>query len=157
MSGRTVSSPLQYRPRSRTNAIILHDSHSAPAIINGEDFLCLRGRSMGLLTCGYHFIVDRDGQVVECRKHSVMGTHCPGRNHDSIGVCLMGGLSAEGLPEDNILAGQWKSLRTLVAGIRGLYGPIPVIGHSEVQHLRDGRVCPCVPPKEISSLNDRHA
>ncbi len=147
-------SPLKYRPRRTTNAIILHDSHTRPSVIHGEHFLKMQGRVMGLLYTGYHFIVDRDGQVVACRKHDVMGSHCPGRNHDTIGVCLMGGLSEDGTDEDNILADQWVALRTLVAGIRGLYGYLPVLGHGEVQKLHD-RTCPCVAPDEIRSLNTR--
>lgn len=143
---------LTYRPRKATNAIVLHDSHTPPSVISGEDHLTIQGRIKGLLSVGYHFIIDRDGQVQECRPHATMGSHCPGRNHDTIGVCLMGGLSDAGDQEDNILAQQLVALRTLVMGIRGLYGgSVPILGHGEVQNPHD-RACPCVDMKEIRAV-----
>ena len=39
---------------------------------------------------GYHFIVEYDGTVVQCRDLNEEGIHCKGQNFNSIGVCFMG-------------------------------------------------------------------
>ncbi len=39
---------------------------------------------------GYHFVIEWDGLVVQCRGLDEEGAHCYGQNSTSIGVCFMG-------------------------------------------------------------------
>lgn len=39
---------------------------------------------------GYHYIINWDGTVEQCRAHDEEGIHCKGQNFSSIGVCFMG-------------------------------------------------------------------
>ena len=39
---------------------------------------------------GYHYIIEWDGNTVQCRDHDEEGIHCRGQNFSSIGVCFMG-------------------------------------------------------------------
>ena len=39
---------------------------------------------------GYHFVIEYDGTVVQCRALDEEGIHCKGQNLSSIGVCFMG-------------------------------------------------------------------
>lgn len=39
---------------------------------------------------GYHFVIEWDGKVVQCRALDEEGAHCYGQNSTSIGVCFMG-------------------------------------------------------------------
>jgi N-acetylmuramoyl-L-alanine amidase len=40
---------------------------------------------------GYHYLIDRDGQVARGRALEVVGAHVGGHNANSIGICLVGG------------------------------------------------------------------
>lgn len=39
---------------------------------------------------GYHFIIEKDGKVVQCRDITEEGAHCIGQNLTSIGICFAG-------------------------------------------------------------------
>ena len=39
---------------------------------------------------GYHYVIEWDGKIVQCRDHSEEGAHAVGMNKSSIGVCFMG-------------------------------------------------------------------
>lgn len=139
-------SHIKYKPRTSTTRIILHDSHTAP----GERWHPEArdgGLKMGLLGIGYHFIIERDGGPIETRKRDLIGTHTPGHNMDSIGVCLVGGRShRNGDHENNFTDGQIVTLFQLVLKLREQFGPIPLLGHTEVQKYRNRNLpnCPCL-------------
>jgi hypothetical protein len=39
---------------------------------------------------GYHYFIDRQGNITQTREHSEEGAHCIGMNRSSIGVCFAG-------------------------------------------------------------------
>lgn len=144
-----MSGDLAYRPRRCTTAIVLHDTHTPASLNASHPFLLVHGRSLGLLTVGYHFVIERDGFVQSYRGDNLVGSHTPGRNHDTVGIALMGGLGVDGEPEDNFTADQTYSLKHLVRGIRFNYGEIPLLGHGELHHRAK---CPCVDMEEVRGL-----
>lgn len=84
---------LTFKLRLKTTRVILHASHTPPSQSNIQAFLGVRGRTMGLLDVGYHYIIPRTGMALPCRPHNVQGAHIRGKaNRDSIGVCLAGGV-----------------------------------------------------------------
>jgi N-acetyl-anhydromuramyl-L-alanine amidase AmpD len=109
---------------------------------------------MGLLDIGYHYIIGRNGQIKACRPEHVMGSHAPGLNHESIGVCLMGGEGEDGRPVDNFTLAQREALSVLLLLLRSRYHA-KVTGHSEVQRLRTKqgakRQCPMIDMNEVRS------
>ncbi|KAB2662758.1 hypothetical protein F9K91_21215 [Brucella tritici] len=138
-----MTSQLKYKPRDETNRIVIHDSHTSPDITALEDVprwteLANEGSlKMGLLSIGYHFIIERDGETVECRKRELIGSHAPGHNMDSIGICLVGGRAADGInPEDNFTAAQKHSLMVLIRDLKEQFGPLEIFGHTEIQRYR---------------------
>jgi len=147
-------SQIKYKARTATTRIILHDSHTVP----GEPWKALArdgGLKMGLLGIGYHFIIERDGGPIETRERHLIGTHTPGHNMDSIGVCLVGGrdhfpMSGGFQPSlehtDNFTLEQRHALFDLVLELRATFGPIPLLGHTEVQKYRNRNLppCPCI-------------
>lgn len=139
-----------YRPRRRTRYLILHDSHTQPDIASAEAHLRWQGRQMGLLDIGYHYIVERDGAVVETRPMYAMGSHTPGFNHESVGVCLIGGRNLGGVVEDNFTGAQRESLAWLLAAIKDTHGPVSLVGHTELQRFRK-HPHPC-PPIDMDAL-----
>lgn len=43
---------------------------------------------------GYHYVIEWDGKVVQCRDEREEGAHCVGMNKSSIGICFMGNFDA---------------------------------------------------------------
>lgn len=39
---------------------------------------------------GYHYVIEKDGSVIQARKDAEIGAHDTGENMDSIGICLVG-------------------------------------------------------------------
>ncbi len=144
------SSLIKYKPRAETKRIIIHDSHTEPQIEHVEDISrwhidaregALR---MGLLSIGYHYIIERGGETVAGRPEELIGSHTPGHNMDSIGVCLVGGRE-HGVDGgvDNFTRGQRKALLRLIQQLYTKYGPLKIKGHSEVQRYRNRNLPPC--------------
>ncbi|CAE7866145.1 unnamed protein product, partial [Symbiodinium necroappetens] len=111
-----------------------------------------QGLKMGLLDIGYHFIIERDATVVETRDRHLIGTHTPGHNLDSIGICLVGGreLGMEG-GVNNFLKVQLDTLFDLIFNLRTEFGFLKLVGHSEVQKYRN-RMLPDCPALEMDDL-----
>jgi len=47
-------------------------------------------RAKGWADVGYHYVVRKNGGIEIGRDLSLVGAHCLGRNHDSVGVCITG-------------------------------------------------------------------
>jgi N-acetylmuramoyl-L-alanine amidase len=62
---------------------------------------------------GYHYIIKRDGKVETGRSIAKIGSHCKGRNKNSIGICLVGGVE-NNKPFDNFTKEQFESLKELL-------------------------------------------
>jgi N-acetylmuramoyl-L-alanine amidase len=131
-----------YRERSSTSLIVIHDSHGTPpsdpagAAGAGAQWLLVQGRQRGLLSVGYHFIVGRDGGLVACRPVGSVGSHAPGHNHRSVGVCLIGGASGA----SDFTHMQMLTTRILLADLVERYSlELPaIVGHSELYRSRPG-------------------
>jgi hypothetical protein len=65
-----------------------------------EDFnthdLERRDRQFGYFGLSYHYVIERDGKIVEGRPHNVPSPHDEG-----IAICLIGGADKDGGPYDN--------------------------------------------------------
>lgn len=142
-----------FKKRTETREIILHDSHTTPDLERAVSWVKWQGRKMGLLESGYHFIIDRDGSKTEARPMALIGAACPGYDLHAIHVCLIGGLRAVDLgadgyhaqAEDNFTDAQRETLFGLVRALRGFYGPLPLMGHSEARRhhtTEQGGMCP---------------
>lgn len=155
-----MTSLLKYKPRTETRRIILHDSHTVPEIQEVMDvprWACLAedgALKMGLMSTGYHFILERDGAVVSCRDRHLIGSHTPGHNMDSIGICLVGGreeLAGPGV--DNFTEPQRRHLLGLCHELRLQFPGLILQGHTEVQRYRRRDHPPC-PPLDMDLLRE---
>lgn len=52
-------------------------------------------RSRGFAQIGYHYVVYLDGTIHQGRPVEIAGAHCKGHNANSIGVCYIGGCTAD--------------------------------------------------------------
>ncbi len=89
---------------------------------------------------GYHYVIYRDGSVHIGRNVEVMGAHCAGHNATSIGICYIGGMSADNkTPKDTRTPAQKAALRDLVELLKTEYPTATLHGHREFAR----KACPC--------------
>jgi N-acetyl-anhydromuramyl-L-alanine amidase AmpD len=89
---------------------------------------------------GYHWVIRRDGEVEAGRPESRAGAHAAGHNHDSIGICLVGGLNESGKPAPSFEPVQLDVLKALLERMRLLYPQAEVQGHRDLPGVR--KACP---------------
>lgn len=113
-------------------------------------------RQKGWLMIGYHFVIRRDGTIERGRPIDMAGAHVEGHNHESIGICMVGGVKqvpdADGKddpdgpqwdlePENNFTEDQFQSLAQLVLELRNKgYGAATVQGHRDFPGVT--KACP---------------
>ncbi len=96
---------------------------------------------------GYHFVIDLDGMIEVGRKESLIGSHCRGENHDSIGICLIG--------VDAFGPVQMESLEKLVHSLLNKYGLMTedVSCHYEWPSAKaQGKTCPNIKAEFLRDL-----
>lgn len=95
-------------------SIILHCS----ATKEGKDFTVADidkwHKARGFNCIGYHYVIYRDGSVHEGRDVDKIGAHTTGQNANSIGICYIGGVDANGKAKDTRTPEQKKALVKLV-------------------------------------------
>lgn len=97
-------------------------------------------KDRGWSAIGYHYIIDRDGEVAIGRPETVEGAHAKGHNKGSIGICLIGGHgSSENDPfEKNFTIKQMTKLLQLIDEIKSRADIAQIRGHNEVA----AKACP---------------
>ena len=97
-------------------------------------------RSLGWIGCGYHYVIPTDGTIEAGRPEEMVGAHCRNHNRHSIGVCYIGGLSADGQPADTRTEAQRIALRKLLTDLHRRYPQALIVGHRD---LNLHKACPC--------------
>lgn len=111
-------------------------------------------RDKGWRKIGYHYVIRRSGEVQQGRQEHEAGAHVAGHNAKSIGICMVGGLAADGkTPQENYTAAQYDALGELLDDLTYRFPRAKVLGHRDLSPDRngDGRVserewlkaCPC--------------
>lgn len=91
-------------------------------------------KAQGWSDIGYHYVILLDGTVQKGRPISQPGAHCKGMNARSIGICYIGGLSADGkTPKDTRTTAQKAAMHALVERLAAQYGLTAdqIHGHNE--------------------------
>lgn len=83
---------------------------------------------LGVSTCGYNFLIQRDGTVEAPHGWTEPGAHVKNMNSSSLGIALV----MDGRTE-HPTADQIDSLRALINQTRVLFGNIPVVRHSDLR------------------------
>lgn len=109
-------------------------------------------RQRGWKMIGYHYLVRLDGTIEQGRPLSMMGAHCSGHNAESIGICYVGGLDADGRPKDTRTEKQKASLLRWLKYLKKQYPKAQIVGHHDFNNVK---ACPCFDAKrEYKSIND---
>lgn len=97
----------------------------------GEGALpAFRRKGKGFKDIGYQWLVDPAGRRIPGRPEWSEGSHAPGWNARSIGICLIGNFQTSMPPEDQI-AGAIRLIREILVMFPG----IPLLSHKEAMAL----------------------
>lgn len=119
--------------------IVVHCAATKPTMDIGLREIRQWHRQQGWLDVGYHYIIRRNGQIEEGRPQDVVGSHVKGYNHESIGICMAGGIDASGKPENNFTPEQFAALSGLMFKLREQFPQATIVGHYQ---LDSGKACP---------------
>lgn len=92
-------------------------------------------KARGWKSCGYHYVIRRDGKLEKGRADEEIGAHAAGHNANSIGICMVGG----GKGICNFTRQQWSQLDNVVKALTLQYPQAAVCGHRD---LNPGKQCP---------------
>lgn len=136
--------------RRKIDTIVVHCSDTPAGRHVTVDDITRWHQDQGWNTIGYHFVVYLDGTVHPGRPVDIIGAHCKGHNSHSIGVCYIGGRTADNSANaDTRTQAQKDTLLSLIRQLRHTYPHASVFGHGDL----DPRPCPCFDAKsEYSRL-----
>lgn len=75
---------------------------------------------------GYHFVIDKNGEILRGRNVEKIGAHVYNFNENSIGICLIGNFDIEN--PGNL---QLNSLLNLIKELKIKYNVEKILGHRE--------------------------
>jgi N-acetylmuramoyl-L-alanine amidase len=105
-------------------------------------------KSSGWSDIGYHYVIYRNGTIVNGRDVDLVGAHCAkgGHNQHSIGICYIGGVENKpGIPvhlqkpKDTRTEAQKMALLSLLIDLKKLYPSATIWGHHDFDKGKD---CP---------------
>lgn len=114
--------PLTYA--NNPQEIVLHHAEASSCTVQDIHSWHLENGWLGI---GYHFFIDKQGNVYRGRPEGAVGSHCPKHNAISLGVCFEGDFMKETITQVQI-----DAYKELVKYIRAKYGDIPIYGHKEL-------------------------
>lgn len=110
--------------RKTTERIILHHADASSCTVEDIDRW---HKAKGWCKIGYHFFVDKQGNIYRGREENAVGSHAYASNYNSIGICAEGKYMEETMPE-----AQKNALKELVAYLKEKYGITKVQAHRDV-------------------------
>lgn len=129
------------KPRTATNTLTVHCAYTKPSQDIGAETIRQWHKDKGWSDIGYHFVIRRDGTLETGREFHRQGAHVAGHNHNSVGICLVGGMSEQGNPEPNYTDAQFITLRQLLDTLMHIYPHAQVKGHRDFEGVT--KPCPC--------------
>lgn len=135
--------------------LTVHCSATTPSLKYDVDTIRQWHLQRGWSDVGYHFVIKTDGTVQPGRPLSRNGAGVAGHNKDNIHVCLIGGVTNNGVAVDNFTDAQWDALRYLISELAGKYGIMEenIKGHRDYSPDINGdgkitsdewlKMCPC--------------
>lgn len=103
--------------------IVHHAEHSTCTVYDIDRW----HKDKGWCGIGYHYFIDKQGNIYTGRPEDWTGAHCVNHNTKSIGICLQGRLQIE-----TVTDAQYQALLWLINDIKNRRGNMPVYGHKEL-------------------------
>lgn len=129
------------KKREKTDFIAIHCSATANQNFGAAD-IDKWHRKNGWACIGYHYVIRRDGTVEEGREESVIGAHVADWNAVSLGICMVGGVSADDRTkaQNNFTKEQFASLKELLVDLKTRYPKAKIQGHRDFPKV--AKACP---------------
>ena len=106
-----------------------------------EDLKVCHNAKFGNKGVGYHYYIERDGQLFQTRPEEQVGIHARHYNAHSIGVCYEGGLDEQGCAADTRTPAQKQTLIALLRSLKYDYPNAKIVGHRDLPWV--AKKCPC--------------
>lgn len=140
--------------RTSTDFIFIHCSASKPSVHVDAAVIRRWHKARKFDDIGYNLVITRSGVAQIGRSLEDVGAHVVGYNHNSLGICLAGGLNEiTGKAENNFTASQFATLKTWVRALKTVWPTARVLGHRDASpdKNKDGIIdsrdwlkeCPC--------------
>ena len=121
--------------------LAVHCSASKPDVYVDASVINRWHVDRGFAKIGYHYVIKRDGTVEKGRADTEIGAHVQGYNRMSLGICLAGGLDANGNPLANYTNEQYAALEILLKKLLVTHPHAVVQGHRDFPNV--AKACPC--------------
>lgn len=139
-------------PMKEVLYIVLHCTCTRPSQHVTRDDIDSWHKARGWQMIGYHWYVDRDGNIIQGRDECYAGAHVRHYNQHAIGVCYEGGLDEEGRYADTRTPAQKAKLYFLLKDLKESYPHAKIVGHRDFPNIH--KRCPCLDVQtEYADLN----
>ncbi len=129
----------------KVNKIIIHCTATPEdRVVRVKDLYQWHVTERGWSDIGYHFFIDLDGEIHECRPVERTGAHTKGENYASIGIAYAGGMSKDMIPKDTRNYEQKEAFELLLADLKDLYPRARIFGHKDFST----KACPSFDARE---------
>lgn len=87
------------------NEIIIHHSAFPASNDMQHDYNCIVNahKQRGFNDIGYHYVIAKNGRILNGRSLALAGAHCKYHNRNSVGICVLGDFSDGSRPTDKQL------------------------------------------------------
>jgi N-acetylmuramoyl-L-alanine amidase len=102
--------------------------------------------TLGWIQVGYHYIIDRNGNITQLADESVPTNGVAGYNANSIHISYIGGIDSNGSPKDTRTALQRINLLELITEVKKRYPEAIIQGHRDFKGVK--KACPSFEVKE---------
>ncbi len=128
-----IEPTLVYYPVPRLiNRIVIHHSATPADRDIGVAEIAEWHIARGFSGVGYHFVIRRNGRVDSGRPIALAGAHVRGYNHDSIGICLVGGVDKHLKAHNNFTPYQFGALAGLLDDLLLTWPGAEICGHKDL-------------------------
>lgn len=147
--------PQRFKKSKRTiTELIVHCSATPEGVDYTVDDIRKWHRQQGWSDIGYHYVVYRNGLIIDGRDVDLIGAHClkGGHNTHSIGICYIGGVDKDDVKKskDTRTHEQRAALKAILIDLKRLYPNAKIYGHRDFDKGKD---CPSFDAKtEYSEL-----
>jgi len=129
----------------KINKIIIHCTATPEnRVVKVKDLYQWHVTERGWSDIGYHFFIDLDGEIHECRPVERTGAHTKGENYASIGIAYAGGMDKDMTPKDTRNYEQKEAFELLLADLKDLYPRSRIYGHRDFST----KACPSFDARE---------
>jgi N-acetylmuramoyl-L-alanine amidase len=132
--------------------LVVHCSATPPSLDWGVKEINSLHRQMGYEEIGYHIVIRRKPNLLSglieygTRNLNEVGAHVYGYNTESIGICMVGGITPNRKPENNFTEDQFNSLIIVLNFLKGVFPKAEILGHRDFPNVH--KDCPCFDVKK---------